>query len=221
MNFVVFDFCETLVNFQTADAFVDYIIEQKKHNRLAFLNFIGRVFYRLRIIALANKLIPGLNLSKRLKLYQLKGLLQSDLDAYAISFYHQRIKGNLIDNVYKKLQAHQKNGDFICISSGGYLPYIKIFAQENNISLVFATQIEVKKGIVTGHFMGKDCLDIQKTFLLKEYYTAKEVNFDRTIAYSDSPTDLPLLKWAKQAYVVSSKKPQAWAANHGFKEIIW
>ena len=44
--------------------------------------------------------------------------------------------------------------------------------------------------------------------------------FSKSIAYSDSISDLPLLQWADEGVVVSRHKSQAWAKTYGFTEIV-
>lgn len=220
MNLVVFDFCETLVRFQTADRFVDFIIQKENYHKYRWINLLARALYRMKIILVVNKLLPKLNPMKRLKLLQLRGMAKTRMEAYANEFYQTEIKPNMISPLYDLLLEHRNQKDYIMIISGGYAPYIKLFAEHNQLDAYFATEIEFANQKVTGYFEGKDCLYEQKVILLNRFLVDNNLTFQKTIAYSDSISDLPLLQWADEAFVVSREKTQPFAKQYGFKEII-
>ncbi len=220
-NFVVFDFCETLITFQTADRFVDFIIECEGYNKYRGLRKLTTWMVKFKLLAIIAKLYPELNLSKRLKLYQIKGLSRDFIKKYAEKYYYEILIKNRIDVLSELLINHKKNGDHILIVSGGYAPYIKYFSELHGVNSYFATEIEFVDEKVSGKFLGKDCLYQQKVKLIDFYIKRNKIEFDESIAYSDSITDLPLLKWANSAYVVSKGQSQKWAKEYGFNEIVW
>ena len=220
MQLVVFDFCETLVNFQSADRFVDYIIEKENYRKYRWLFQLNRILTRLRVMAVLSKIWPELNPSKRLKLLQIKGVSEEKIEKYAREFYDEKVMPNLIKPLYQLMQNHVSSGDHVMVISGGYAPYIKVFSEQHQIKAYFATEMALAAGKLTGKFAGKDCLYGQKTVLLEEYLKHNTINFTRKIAYSDSSSDLPLLQWADEAFVISKAQSQPWAKTYGFKEII-
>jgi len=220
MKLVIFDFCETLVNFQTADSFVDYIKEKEKYEKYNWVNTVTKILIQTRILALISKISPELNLSKRLKLMQIKGISNKKVTEYAEKFYAEKLLPNLIPSLYAQFQSHIKNKDYILIVSGGYAPYIKFFSKKHMINGYFGTEMASNSEKLTGFFLGKDCLFQQKVVLIEKYIKDNHLKFSETIAYSDSKTDLPLLQWADEAIVVSKNESQAWASSYGFKEII-
>ena len=72
MKLVIFDFCETLVNFQTTDAFIDYIIEKEGYSKYHWIHKLDIFLTKNKLISLINKIAPEYNPSKRIKLYQIK-----------------------------------------------------------------------------------------------------------------------------------------------------
>jgi HAD superfamily phosphoserine phosphatase-like hydrolase len=218
---VVFDFCETLVTFQTADKFVDFVIEKENYKKYSLLNIIKEVLTKLRLLAVVSILFPKLNLSKRLKLYQIKGVSRTTIDTLAIQYYNEILVQHKIIPLHELLLKHIDNQDHILIVSGGYAPYIKYFSEIYKLQYSFATEIEFHNNIATGMFFGKDCLFNQKIVLMETYLKKNKILFDESTAYSDSITDLPLLRWADKAYVISKDKSQKWAIENGFNEIIW
>ena len=130
MQLVVFDFCETLVNFQSADRFVDYIIEKENYRKYRWLFQLNRILTRLRVMAVLSKIWPELNPSKRLKLLQIKGVSEEKIEKYAREFYDEKVMPNLITPLYQLMQNHVSSGDHVMVISGGYAPYIKVFSEK-------------------------------------------------------------------------------------------
>ncbi len=220
MQLVIFDFCETLVNFQTADSFVDFIIKKENYTKFRWVNILDKILTKTRFLAVLNKFSPELNPSKRLKLLQIRGISEKKVNQYAIDFYNQLIMPNRIMPLYEKMQKHIESKDFVIIISGGFTPYLKVFSEKHNIQAFFGTEMEISNSKLTGQFSGKDCLHGQKIVLLEKYLKEHQINYTNSISYSDSITDLPLLKWTDEAFVISKNKSQSWVKSYGFKEII-
>jgi HAD superfamily phosphoserine phosphatase-like hydrolase len=218
---VVFDFCETLVDIQTADKFIDYVIEKENYRKYAVINSIIFLLTRSRALALINKFFPKLNLSKRLKLYQIKGISSAIINTLAIRYYNEILVHHKIVPIHELLLSHIANKDHVIIVSGGFAPYISYFSKVYQIQFSVATEIEFHKNKATGKFSGKDCLFDQKVILIEKYLKNNSILYDESVVYTDSIMDLPLLLWADTAYVVSYNKSQNWAVERGFKEIIW
>src|SRR6476620_266248 len=168
MQLVIFDFCETLVNFQSADRFVDFVIEKDNYHRYNWLAKLGKLLAKTRFLAVTNKFFPEFNASKRLKLLQVKGISRETVQRYAEAFYSGQIMPNIIKPIYELFEQHIKNGDYILVISGGYAPYIKLFSEKHNIKGYFATEMASSNEKLTGTFLGKDCLYGQKVILLEE-----------------------------------------------------
>jgi HAD superfamily hydrolase (TIGR01490 family) len=220
-NLVVFDFCETLVDFQTADCFVDFVIADRIKFIHHLLNFAIKILTKVRVISLINLINPKLNISKRLYLLKIRGVEEEVVNSKAISFLNTIIQNRYNCEVLHKLRMHKKVGDYIIISSGGYQPYLKLFSEKEEVDKLFCTQIEFKAGFATGKIIYADCMFDNKVKLLEEYLRHnKDIQFKNTIVYSDSITDLPLLKWANQAFVLSYNISQNWALKNNLNEII-
>ena len=104
----LFDFCETLVNFQTADAFVEYVRANCKDNKhMHKWNNIRLFLIKTRIIPILSRLLPKISIHKRIVLYQLKGKTKIELSEYAQCFYKNMILPNLIHEVIDELKKLQ------------------------------------------------------------------------------------------------------------------
>ena len=215
----LFDFCETLANFQTADAYVDYVRRRLNDKRMCRLERMQNYLRKIKIIQILDILTKyRYSINKRIKLWQLRGHQTSELEEMARGYYKEMISPNLIpDMVEKMLELKSKNYSVMLVS-GGYDIYLRYFVDEYELNGVISTKIGFKNNVCTGRFDGYDCLRDGKTKLLNKFFPTKP---NYSCAFSDSISDIPFLKWANDGYVVSRNKHQVWSTNNGLKEIIW
>ena len=214
----LFDFCETLVNFQTADAFVDFVRTKSQNKRMFILERIRMFLIKFHVLAfLERRFFSRIPIHKITKLFQLRGLCQKELEYYASLYYNEKIKPNFIPKVLAILKDKQKNRYTIAIVSGGYGIYLKYFAKEFNVPFVLSSNIKFKNNVCTGLLDGPDCMEENKIKYLEKVFAKDRIQSE---AYSDSITDLPLLNWADQGYVISKGKHQNWISDN-LIEIIW
>lgn len=209
MNLVIFDFCDTLVNMQTANHFSKYVLKVKSRY---FILALDTLFEFLRIYSIFSKLK---NFSqKRFLLFGLRGLTKDDLDIigqqYAALILPQYINTTILD----RLKKHVINGDYVLINSGGYEIYLKFFVKRFAVKKLYGTRLKFEQGIFTGKISGRDCLGREKIRrMLSDGIKLKE--FSNVVVYSDSFTDKPLFDIADERNVVlySSQVPD-WCTHH-------
>jgi len=215
---VLFDFCETLVDFQTADAYVDYVRTVTGSKRMIGLETVQKVLRKYKVISVLEKLTPGQSINKKLKLYQLKGICQDRLVQYAEQYYHSCIKPHFITKILEKMIEYKNDGCKVGLVSGGYGIYLHFFVEEYKLDFCLSSNIKFKNGICTGKIDGIDCLNENKIKLLNRHYKEKPIY---TIAYSDSISDLPMFKWVNKGIVISRGKSQEWSKQYNLEEIVW
>ena len=213
----LFDFCETIANFQTADNYVRFVQSNSKPTN-ASLCTLYRILNKFRILGILRRICPKRSIDKRFILKQMKGRTYDEMDRLAKEYYEIRIKPNLIYPIVRKLIELQNEGYEIIIVSGGYDIYLKYFAKEYNVKHVLSTSIEFKKGICTGRFKGKDCMFDYKIDYIKAVVKG---DLNKWYAFSDSITDLPMLELVGNPIVVSRCKSQEWADVRKMKQIVW
>jgi HAD superfamily hydrolase (TIGR01490 family) len=218
-----FDFCDTLVSFQTADAFVDYVRKMEGNTYMRFLDLVLIVLIKIRIIAAFNKFLPDAALGKKIKLLQLKGFTYEKLNNLAAIYYQEMIRPNLVKPVMAEMQRLAQQDYEICLVSAGYSIYLKYFTEEHQIKHIISTEIAFDQSgnYCHGIILGKDCIRDEKVSRLKTYFAGQKVNYKESISYSDSKTDLPLLLLVGKGVVVSRANSQSWTHQYNFKEIIW
>lgn len=210
----LFDFCETLVNRQTGDEFIGFTLRKYKRidRYLLFLVLKSRILVKLLDLL-------SLNTNFKLKYVKmLKGFTQCEIDKSALEYVNKICMHNLIQPVFDRMLLHHDTGLDIWIVSGGYAVYIeKFFPQLSN--KVIANVLEFNNGRATGKLVGQDCMGLEKINRINSIITDKDVKF--VISYSDSESDLPMMKMSDNGIVVSKNNSQLWAKKNGFNEIIW
>lgn len=214
MKLVLFDFCDTLVNFQTADPFVEYV--KKEYGR-------GIVYDKFWSVQCVYKFLEKhWKLRKKINLYQIKGLNEDQIRKSAEDYYNTLIRPNSFVYMKNLIKEYKEKEYVVYLISGGYEEYIKFYADELGVDGVIANSFKYKnkKGrkIFTGKIIGKECMDEEKVNRLNRIFKKDEVDF--SISYSDSLSDLPLFRWTDKAVLVSKSKERKCAKENGLEQIV-
>ena len=214
----VFDFCETLADFQTATAFVDFVRENCHRPSVRHRHTVYRLMVKLQIAKLLT-IFTGYRLTaKHLKLKQLRGVPQEEIESLAARFYNERVEPHLIGAIMDRMHELQNAGYAVGLSSGGYDVYLKHFVAKYGLDFCQCSELQFKNGRCIGRMVGKDCMRGEKIRRLNAAFGTSPCG---SIAFSDSESDLPLLQWAAQGVVVSRGSHQQWIEKYHFNEIIW
>lgn len=217
-NVALFDFCETLVSFQTADVFIDYVRLHENLDRMNKWEKIKKIHDRLKLVkCLEYFLFKNYSFSKRIKLYQLKNFSYEKLSIYGRMYYNEVVKPNFIKKLINEMERLKEDGFKIYIVSGGYNIYLKYFVEDYNLEGCFCSIIDFKNNMCTGKLSGPDCMGKNKVLLLNKSFIERP---QYSISYSDSITDLPMLLWANKGVVVAQTKTK-WSEKNNLDEIIW
>ena len=207
----LFDFCDTMVDFQTGNAFIKYVIKHTK------INIWRKCVYKMKHFLY--KHILNKDKEKSLLLQCCRGIPKPELETMALNYYCEIVRTHLVRATVEKLLDYQKLGYRIYIVSGGFDLYIKYFAQEFNVDGVFSTRIQFVNGICSGKFDGLDCMHENKIKILNDYFGKGVLD---GVAFSDSASDLPLLKFVSNGFAVGTdEKHLQWAHKNGLKTLIY
>lgn len=210
----IFDFCDTLVSFQTANEYVRYYVKNYATLSIKWRHFIYLILSASGLISHMEKKHPEKNIRKRILLWQLKGSTRDKMEMIAKEYYERRIKPCLVSETITELLKCKKEGCKILIVSGGYDIYIKHFALEYGIETrnIIANQLLFDKKLFIGKY-DLECMGEEKVRLLSKILKQRD-DFN-VVAYSDSESDLPMLLWADRGIVIT----KSWAKKYQFKEI--
>lgn len=212
----IFDFCETLVEIQSADAFVHFVISEADYSnkfiRVNYFKFII-LLVRLRFFRILKLIIGENSLEKALRLLSLRGLTQEYLEKKANRFVLKlnEIKIKSIWNIFENSLNDADTTVLIC--SGGYDIYLRKMFSSIDVE-VACTELAYKNGKFTGFWEGTDCLGLEKSRRLKKLMRPQEVK--EITVYTDSSTDLPLLDLSSRGVVVGKGDCPSWAMKYEY-----
>ena len=114
-----------------------------------------------------------------------------DFDNYMDKYINKNMK-----NIKEFYSKNKKEDDVVISASFDFI--IERFCQKLNIKYVISSKYDVSNG----HIIGENCKGEEKVKALYLYFNKPVINE----AYSDSYSDLPMLKLAKRAYLVKNDK---------------
>lgn len=206
-----FDFCGTIVDFQSGNPYVEYVVLSKSSFVLNFKNKIRKLNFKIK--RKFNKNYPD----KFGYLKLLKGFKKDELEKLAFEYYVNVVRQRFYQNIIKKIKDLKERGFRIYVVSAGYEIYLKYFVEEFDLDGVIATKIKFDKNeICKGVIDGKDCIKSQKVNEIKEFFKEENLSTYDTIAYSDSIHDLDMLNLCAEKYVVTTKE-QNWMKENNCK----
>lgn len=198
----VFDFCGTFINFQTADEFALYCLDDNKkrklEKKLQFFNktrisfFLGLFHYSLR---------------KHLIASELKNLDVDKANLFVKEFTEKGLLPNINEDVLDIFIFAKSKGYHIVLVSAAYDIYLNEFDKYYHFDKIISTKLQVKNNKLTGRIK-KDCLGKKKVKYLRHYLNNKfgKDNYDIIISIGDSKSDIPILDIAKNSIVIGDKK---------------
>lgn len=216
----IFDFCETLVDLQSADEFVLFV---HQNNQLPILNqwlFASWKWARkFRFLAVYDRIFRNNPIEKKWLLYSLKGLTEEFIMQQATQF-SEWLKTRINENVWNQFEFTTKNSDLVIICSGGYEVYLRSFFSEFDVQII-ATRIQFKNGKFTGRMDGLDCLRHEKVKRIEKSYGSEIWSQAEIEFYSDSITDMPLFEKSNRKIVAYKSNLPIWASADKFETIKW
>lgn len=210
MKVAIFDFCDTLVSFQTADEFIKFCAIRRNKVKFYFLEVVRHILRKFRILR-----GPA---NKKFLLRYIKGLKEDELDLLANDYFENRIKDKLLESTLECLRVLKSSGYKTIIISGGYECYIKKFAELFDCDEVIATEIEIIDGIATGNIAGLDCMGVNKIYKLESVIDIQKINYDESYTFSDHDSDIYIFSLVKNRFVIRRQGyDQSWAHLLGCK----
>lgn len=119
----------------------------------------------------------------------LKGLPETALAEVAVTLV-------LSEGVEKLVSTVKKLGYKTAILSGGFNYFGRVLQKKLGIDYVFANELEIENGIVTGRVSGEIVDGAKKAFLLEKIAQNEGFSLEQTIAVGDGANDLPMLSIA-------------------------
>lgn len=137
----------------------------------------------------------------------LKGLPESALQTVANSVA-------LNDGAHRLIRALKHFGYKTAILSGGFQYVGEHLKQELGIDYVFANELEIVDGVMTGEVTGGIVDAAKKAALLEEIAEQEGIALEQTIAIGDGANDLPMLSRAGLGVAYHAKPVVKESASH-------
>jgi phosphoserine phosphatase len=163
------------------------LIQTEVIDNLAAMAGVGREVAAVTEAAMRGELDFAQSLEQRVHL--LKGLEVRALDWVAASLPLTQGAQRLVTNL-KAL------GYKIAILSGGFTYFGRILQDKLGIDHLFANELEIESGRLTGRIKGGIIDGERKAKLLSELAERENISLEQTIAVGDGANDLPMLNLA-------------------------
>ena len=163
------------------------LIQAEVIDELAELAGVGAEVKAITESAMQGEIDFKESFTKRMKL--LKGLSEELLHNVAVNLPITKGARRLIDTL-------KGYGFKTAILSGGFTYFGHYLQKELGIDYVYANQLEIKDGKLTGGYLGEIVDGNKKAEYLKELADKEGINIDQTIAVGDGANDLPMLNLA-------------------------
>ncbi|MDD6712399.1 HAD-IB family hydrolase [Sharpea porci] len=189
-----FDFDNTIAKGDTIYKLLVYTI--KKHP-LTIVRFLLTILYGIGYI---------LHLVSKEKL---KETILFPLDLFNSeelkTFYQEKVVPSYYPHMVQELQKRKDEGYLVFLVTASSEAYMRF--NELPIDILMGTQTEIIDGEYTSHIVGKNCKDAHKVERINAYLEKNNlsIDYEHSYGYSDSTSDIPMLKLVKNRVRISKK----------------
>lgn len=189
-----FDFDNTIAKGDTIYKLLVYTI--KKHP-LTIVRFLLTILYGIGyILHLVSK--------EKLKETILFPLDLSNSEELK-TFYQEKVVPSYYPHMVQELQKRKDEGYLVFLVTASSEAYMRF--NELPIDILMGTQTEIIDGEYTSHIVGKNCKDAHKVERINAYLEKNNlsIDYEHSYGYSDSTSDIPMLKLVKNRVRISKK----------------
>lgn len=217
----IFDLDETLTQKGTWGRFVTGAVRHQPHKWIPF--FFASVFQQIIYML---RLGPREHVKEKMMRWTIAGRTKTELAALAKKFAQTEVNSGLRKQSLAKIQAHKKAGDRVIIASAAVdlvvNPIADLLGIEERVCTATAFDENERLKDKLG---GMNCYGPAKLTLVKQHLEASG-NFDRDqvhiTMYSDSRSDLDILRWADIGVAVNpSPRLAKCIEEYGFEFQDW
>ena len=163
------------------------LIQAEVIDKLAELAGVGDEVKEITEMAMQGKIDFKESFTRRMKL--LKGLSEEVLHDVAVNLPITKGARRLIDTL-------RSYGFKTAILSGGFTYFGDYLKKELGMDYMYANELEIKDGVLTGGYVGEIVDGDKKAEYLKEIAKKEGIDISQTIAVGDGANDLPMLNLA-------------------------
>ncbi len=188
----LFDVCFTIYNCNTTAEFFKFI--KNKYNIRYYL-FI--IFNKLCL------LFKLYNFFDKRRFIFLKWLNKKDLEIYLKKYYKDVLINKINIKILEKIKYYKKKNFEIYLISASFDLIISKIASELNIKHFYWTELIMNKWIINWLILNDLLINGKKELILNNI---KDINYDKSVAFSDSENDLYQWRSIKNRFLVINWK---------------
>lgn len=189
-----FDFDNTIAKGDTIYKLLAYTI--KKHP-LSIFRFLLTMIYGIGYIL---HLVSKEKLKEKI-LFPLDLFTSEELR----TFYQEKVVPSYYPHMVKELKKRKDEGCLVFLVTASQEAYMRF--NKLPIDILMGTQTEIINGEYTSHIIGKNCKDTHKVDRINDYLKKNNlaIDYEHSYGYSDSTSDIPMLKLVKNRIRISKK----------------
>jgi phosphatidylglycerophosphatase C len=219
-RYAVFDLDETITTQGTWGRFVSQSI---RHKPFKLINLWARAGVAQFIYKVGSQ--ERISVKQGMLRRSLSGQSRASLDALAEVFADDEMRSGLRPGAVREIEARRAAGDRIIIASAGADLIVEAIAKRLDIETVVSTKLAWNGGVCARNFGSENCYGDGKLVMLRKCLETFD-DFQREAAhitvYTDSYSDLPVLKYADKGVAVNSDSKLRKAAEvYDFEIVDW
>ena len=186
------------------------LIQTEVIDELAELAGVGEEVRAITESAMNGEIDFSESFKKRMAL--LEGLSEEVLQSVAINL-------PITKGAHRLMKALKYYGYKTAILSGGFTYFGEYLQKELGIDYVYANQLEIKDGKLTGNYLGEIVDGQKKAEYLKAIAEKEGIHINQTIAVGDGANDLPMLSIAGLGVAFRAKPLVRQNANQAISSV--
>ena len=182
-----FDFDGTLIAGYSAAAFFKYRLQ---HREISVKEVVKQVAEAVNMER-HGKDVDDL---MRIGVESQAGRDAEEVDSWADNIFSKKIAGMIYPEARLLIEAHLRKGHTVVIASSATRAQIQATAEDLGVEDIICTEVEVKKGVLTGELAGPIRWGQAKADGVSEFAEAHGIDLDESFGYSNGAEDTPMLE---------------------------
>lgn len=190
MDLALFDFDGTITTRGTYLDFIRFAVSRRRQ-------LIGTAALSPCIAAYRMGLLPELSLRPLVARVAFGGSSEHALREHGKRFSKSFIPPLVRDEAKARLDWHKQRGDTVVVVSASLDVYLQSWCEEHRLDLI-CTELEMRNGKATGHYLNGDCTGSEKKRRILARYDPSR--YDSVYAYGDTAEDNEMLSLAHRKF---------------------
>jgi len=189
MNLALFDFDGTITHRDTFRPFIEFAVERRRR-------VLGGLVLGPVVAAYGLGYVPATRMRALAAFCGFRGRRETDLDALGAR-YASTFESVVRSEALERIRWHRAAGDRVVVVSASLRSYLRVWCETLELELI-CTELESRRGVLTGRYLGGDCTGAEKARRVRARYDL--ARYPVIYAYGDTHEDRELLGLASKRY---------------------